>query len=235
MDHLSNKNPGDPILADDWNALIHLVKRNKEQNVPPAAFPFELKTSLDPGDYKATAYPRIYDRATQGFTTDLDANTFTVYDATGNRRSIGRDDYSGTDGAFGSCVRIHSNLFMILDIHEIALLAKAKAKGAITSTAGGSVDNIEIMCDGQTPITDGTGALSAGNPANWYLPDNRNCIIARNGDGWDILVQEMVAKQVDINQKVENLTFYQHWQTFRMNIDDGVALEWADWHTGTAC
>ncbi len=67
---------------------------------------FELKVSLTAGE-RVLAYRRAYDTVAGDDVTDLDADTFTVWDYIGDRSGDGRDDVSTTSshGAYGLAMK----------------------------------------------------------------------------------------------------------------------------------
>ena len=79
---------------------------------------FELKDSLTNGG-TAEAYRRAYDAVAVDDATDLEADTFVVWDYIGDREGDGRDDVSTTSshGAYGIAMRFSGEaVWRVIDL-----------------------------------------------------------------------------------------------------------------------
>lgn len=152
---------------------------------PVTGFPAMLKTSLTPGG-TADAYPCKPDG------TIIDSGWYwTIKDTIGNKRARGKDD-TGTTGAMCLVEVLADGTKAIVEIQQQAERIKATAKELIDGSTG-TVDNVTVRCNGQSPVDAAADGLSVNNPLNYYVPDDGVCFLESNGASWDITGVPLVA------------------------------------------
>ena len=80
-----------------------------------------------------------------------------------------------------------NDAWIITWVHKLSKSCRATAKGAISGSSG-TVDAVNVMDDGQSPVANNTTAeLSVNNPENFDIVDDGYCLIVQNGSEWDLV------------------------------------------------